>query len=105
MKSQQEKIGILTIFFIFLVALSFSLYAYPSQLQPDTASAPQVEQPPDKIHPAPQNIKEKIGIYVFLGWLWLSILVLIYFLRLKIQEADRLYELGFFPSSNDKAST
>ena len=50
----------------------------------------------DKLVPSPANIKESTAIYVFLGWMWLSIVVLIYFLRLKVKEIDRLYWSRFF---------
>ncbi len=51
---------------------------------------------------APRNITEHIAIYVFLGWLWLSILVLIYLLRLKIKESDRLNNFEYFLSVQKK---
>jgi len=51
---------------------------------------------PEVIQPAPKNIKEKTAICVFLAWLWLLIGVLIYFLRLKIKEADRIFNLKFY---------
>lgn len=47
----------------------------------------------DKIIPSPKDIKERTAIYVFLGWMWLAIFVLIYILRLKVKEADRLDKL------------
>jgi len=103
--SRKSRIQILTIFFLLFVALSCSLYSYPAQQQAEPAAASQMENSQEKVHPAPQNIKEKIGIYVFLGWVWLSILVLIYFLKLKIQEADRLYELDFYSDPKNKSST
>lgn len=53
----------------------------------------------DKIVPGPASLKEKTGIYVFLAWMWLSILVLVFFLRLKVKEVDRLYRLEFFLTS------
>ncbi|MFP4082389.1 MAG: hypothetical protein ACLFVG_06485 [Candidatus Aminicenantes bacterium] len=56
----------------------------------------QTEEPEEKVVVSPQDIKEETGVYVFLGWLWLSIFVLIYFLRLKIKEVDRLHHLKFF---------
>jgi hypothetical protein len=52
----------------------------------------------DKIVPGPQSIKENVGILVFLAGIWLSIFVLIYLLRLKIKETDRLLEVGYFSS-------
>ena len=52
------------------------------------------------ITPSPKDIKERIAIYVFVGWLWLSIIVLIFILRAKVREADRLNRIKFF--SNQK---
>jgi hypothetical protein len=50
----------------------------------------------EKSLPGPKDIVERVAIYVFLGWLWLSILVLIYALRLKIRESDRLHDFAYF---------
>lgn len=49
----------------------------------------------DEIVPGPKDIKESTGIYVFVSWLWLSIVILIFFLRLKIKEVDRLLGLRY----------
>jgi hypothetical protein len=56
----------------------------------------QAKVEPEKIVPGPQNIKERTAIYVFLGWMWVSIAVLVYVLRLKIKETDRLYFSRYF---------
>ncbi len=56
----------------------------------------QVVEVQGKIIPSPKNIKERTGIYVFLGWMWLSIIVLVYILKLKIDEVDRLLHIKFF---------
>lgn len=53
------------------------------------------EDSQDKISPGPQNIKESTGICVFIAWMWLAIFVLIYLVRLKIKEVDRLFEIRF----------
>jgi len=58
------------------------------------------EEVADVIVPSPKDHKEAMGIYVFLTWIWLSIGVLIYILRLKVKETDRIYRLKFF--SKDK---
>jgi hypothetical protein len=58
--------------------------------------AVQSEPSEEKIVAAPSSLKEKTGIYVFLAWLWISIFVLIFLLRLKIKEVDRLYNLKYF---------
>lgn len=56
-------------------------------------------KPAEKVYGAPKDIKEAAAIAVFLGWLWLSILVLIYLLRLKIRECDRLDNFDYFLTS------
>lgn len=53
------------------------------------------KEAPDKVVPSPKDIKEGTAIYVFVAWMWLAIVVLIYILRLKIRESDRLYEIKF----------
>jgi hypothetical protein len=37
-----------------------------------------------------------MGIYVFLAWLWMSIIILIFFLRDKIRESDRVFRAGLY---------
>lgn len=64
-------------------------------------SDPQEKQEPEKIIGAPQDIKQKTGIWVFVVWMWISIIVLFYFLRLKIKEVDRLYGLRFFSAKKN----
>ncbi len=49
----------------------------------------------DRITPGPQNIKESAGIFVFVAWMWLAIFVLVYILRLKVKEVDRLLEIRY----------
>lgn len=50
----------------------------------------------EEILPGPTNIKEGTAILVFVGWMWLSIIVLIFILRAKIKEVDRLHHIKFF---------
>lgn len=64
-------------------------------------SAVQEKTEPEKIVGAPRDIKQKTAILVFVAWIWVSILVLVYFLRLKIKEADRLYRLRFFAAKKN----
>ena len=60
-----------------------------------------VEDENETIVPGPSGIKQATAIYVFLGWIWLSIGVLIFLLRLKIKEVDRLHRLGVFSEDKD----
>lgn len=67
----------------------------------------QQEEQLKEIPAGPRDIKERTAVLVFLGWLWLSIFVLIYFLRQKIKEVDQLQAMKFFetvkkPPSDDR---
>jgi len=85
------------IFFGFFFFLFFTQSQFGQQAKPaEQGKALEPEKTPEKITPSPANIKEAVGIYVFLAWMWLSVIVLIYFLRLKIKEADRLHRMGYF---------
>lgn len=57
---------------------------------------PAVEAVSQEVHPAFLTPRDKSGAPVFLGWTWLSIGVLLYFLRLKVREADRVYLTGLY---------
>jgi len=75
----------------------------PEQMTPTQAE--KIEPSPnleEEIHAGPKDIKEEIGIYVFLGWLWFSIFVMIYLLRQKIRELDRLHSFKYFTATVKK---
>ena len=55
-----------------------------------------VEAAPQEVRPAFLSPREKNATPVFLGWTWLSIAVLLYILRLKVREADRVYLTGLY---------
>jgi hypothetical protein len=89
---------------LFLLLLSWGGVFYCSAQQ-DVAqtqkSTPQEKEEPEKIVVGPQDVKQKTGILVFVAWMWVSILVLIYFLRFKIIEADRLYRFRFYSAKKN----
>lgn len=68
---------------------------------PVQKNQPAGEEQVETIVPAPKDVKEATAIYVFLGWMWLSIFVLIYFLRHKVKETDRIHQLKFFSKERD----
>jgi Na+/H+ antiporter NhaC len=89
------------VFLLFIFFLSFFIleFNFAQQVTQDVQEEiTQVENTQEKIIPSPQNIKEQTGIYVFLAWMWIAIVVLIYILRLKIREVDRLHKLRFLSS-------
>jgi hypothetical protein len=51
--------------------------------------------------PAGRDLRESTGLFVFLAWMWLAIGVLVVVLGMKIREADRLHEAGFFMDGPD----
>ncbi len=77
---------------VFLLSIFFLSFFLPEF---DFAQQVRQEEQEEKIIPSPQNIKEQTGIYVFVAWMWIAIVVLIYILRLKIKEVDRLHKLRF----------
>jgi hypothetical protein len=50
----------------------------------------------EPIVPAYSGIKEKTAVFVFYVWLWFAIAVMIYFFRLWIKEADRVYWAKYY---------
>ena len=75
--------------------------AGPEQAKPSLAEAQaKTEAPPEKIVPGPRNIRERMGIIVFIAWLWVAIIVLVFILRLEIREADRVYRLKLYPGEH-----
>lgn len=87
------------IFFAFFFLIFFAQSQFGQEANPvEQSKALKQEKSSEKIVPSPSGIKEAMRIYVFLAWMWLSIIVLIYFLRLKIKEVDRLHRMGYFTS-------
>lgn len=83
---------VIVLLLVFLFSHGMFSLSFPQEIQKSSAGLEKEE----KIVPSAGNIKQKTAIYVFLSWVWLAILVLIYFIRLKIKEVDRLYRLGYF---------
>jgi cytochrome b6 len=73
-------------------AFAFIAYALAMSIWSLTKARPQQVS----VVPAPQGIRESTAVYVFLGWMWLSIFVLFYLFRLKIKETDRLHFSRYF---------
>ena len=62
---------------------------------PAAAKAP----PGPETAAGPQNIKDRVAVWVFLTWVWGTTIVSIAFLRLKIRECDRLHAMAFQEAS------
>ncbi len=89
----------------FLICILFCAFFSPLFTLAQEVQKQQVEisqqEEHEKIIPSPQDIKESTGIFVLIGWIWLVIFILIYILRLKIKEVDRLYQIKYFSSKED----
>ena len=72
--------------------LEARLQATPQpSLKPAPATAPGQEPPAPA---APRPARERMSVYVLLAWVWFSIAVLLWLLRLKVRETDRVYSMG-----------
>jgi hypothetical protein len=89
------------IILLFMGTLLLTSPQITHSFQDSLAPSPGEEQA-EKIQPGPQSIKEEFAIYVFIAWLWISIVIIVFLLCLKIKEADRLYQLGYFHSPRGK---
>ena len=66
-----------------------------SQDKPQASVKPAVEKAPAQAVVAPMTTTlERTSIYVLLAWIWLSIAVLLWLLRLRVREADRVFHMG-----------
>jgi len=90
----KKKLIALFVLIVFLHSFVLFKINFAQQVEQEKTGTIQ-EEASEKIVPGPQGIKESTGLYVFIAWLWLAILVLVYFLRLKIKEEDRLLEMRF----------
>jgi hypothetical protein len=77
--------------------------AAPQQVAPPkdapaakASPSPNPATPSQEAVPGPRTPKERMGVYVFMAWLWVAIIVLVFILRAKVREADRLFETGYF---------
>ncbi len=88
----------LGMFLVVSLFLSFFIleFSFAQQVtQEEQEETIQAKEDQEKIVPSAKNIKESTGIYVFVAWMWIAIFVLIYILRLKIKEVDRLLKIRF----------
>lgn len=106
MESDVKKRAAFFLFAIFLLAAVFSFGQ--DEVSADMAVSSFQQSPKDQtdeesktVVPGAADIQQATSIYVFLGWIWLSIGILIFFLRLKIKEVDRLHGLGYFSENKD----
>ncbi|MFQ6082287.1 MAG: hypothetical protein ACE5WD_02875 [Candidatus Aminicenantia bacterium] len=90
---------IFSLIIIFLFGFVFQQAFLYSQTKPIQQKEKGEET--EELVPSPKNIKESMGIYVYLIWMWLIIFVLIYVLILKIKEADRVHQLKFEESKKN----
>jgi hypothetical protein len=71
--------------------------------KPAAPAVPAAKKPAKKevirtepIVPAFSGIREETAVYVFYAWLWFSIVIMLYFLRLWVKEADRVYMAKYY---------
>jgi len=97
----RQRVIVLTVLIFFLLVSFGPLLSFAQVVEEVSPDAAQAKEESDKIVASPQNIKEETSIFVFVGWMWLCIFVLVFFLRLKIREADRLFRFKFFSDEEE----
>jgi len=90
-----------------LLSLSFLLFllspaVYGDQAKPAAIEKQNLNTETRHAESGPKNTKEKVALYVFLVWTWISIVVCMYYFRQKAKEADRLHKYGFFNKTQIK---
>ena len=56
----------------------------------------QTEAPAQALESGPGDVREKTELYVFLGWMWILILIALYVLHHEARQADALARYRFF---------
>ncbi|OHB78548.1 MAG: hypothetical protein A2W31_07580 [Planctomycetes bacterium RBG_16_64_10] len=49
-----------------------------------------------KLESSPTDVRAKTELYLFLGWMWILIFIVLYVLRQKAKQADDLVRYRFF---------
>ena len=70
--------------------------ATPPPAKPAVVKAADKKARTEAVVPGPKDIRELWAIRVFMVFLWLAIIILLYILRWKIQESDRVYHAKFY---------
>jgi hypothetical protein len=98
--------------FVLLAAVLGILAAASPGLAAQSAAAAAPQAAPKapqeaEVHPAPLSPRDQVGLYVFLACLWLAIGFLLYFLRLRVREADRVFRTGLYgkPDGHERTRT
>ncbi len=95
MRSRKWRIGIWGLLAACLVFF-FTLDLAGQEDPLETSVAMREEAPEEVLHSGPKDFKERWSIYVFVAWMWFSIAVLVYFIKLHIREADRVLDLDYY---------
>lgn len=99
MTKMRPSFSVAALLFLLLILWAANAYCPAQQVgtQEKMEISPEKKEP-DKIAAGPQDVRERTGVWVFFIWIWISIIVLVYFLWLKIREVDRLCRIRFFSS-------
>ena len=87
-----------------LLALLLVPWSAPARAQEAQPAKPAVAsaQAAEEIAPGSKDARERTGVYVFLVWLWSVLIVLVFILRAKVKDVDRLHDMRYF-QDGDKA--
>jgi len=100
-RRQVSVLGMIVLLLLIFTSVQAEWLVFHKKPSPQEKQGEPLMGEEETIVPAPKNIVEATAVYIFLGWIWLSIVILIFFLRLKIKEVDRLHDLGYFSKDKD----
>ena len=94
MNKRQSWVSILTILALVPCLVGGVLGAGRQDVAKAPAGQAAVKAPLEETAATPRPLKERMAVYVLLAWVWVSIAVLLWLLRLRVKEADRVFHMG-----------
>ena len=95
MNKRQRWLSFLTILALVPCLVAGILEARSQDAPKAPAEQAAVKAPAQETAAAPRPPRERMAVYVLLAWVWVSIAVLFWLLRLRVREADRIFHMGF----------
>lgn len=94
MSRRQRWVSILTALALVPFLVAGILEAGSQDVPKAPAGQTAVKAPTEETVAAPRPPRERMAVNVLLAWTWFSIVVLLWLVRLRVREADRVFRLG-----------
>jgi hypothetical protein len=94
MKPRRRKMATVGILVLGLLLAAGVLEARVQEATQTSVKPTPAAAPGQETSAAPRPVKERMAVYVLLAWVWFSIAVLLWLLRMRVREADRVHRMG-----------